>query len=38
MFPVLAAVISNFLIESLSVQQWLGIAMAGGGLILVSWK
>ena len=38
MFPVMAAVISNFLIEPLSIQQWLGVAMAGGGLILVSWK
>lgn len=38
MFPILAAVISNFIIAPLSIQQWLGVAMAGGGLILVSWK
>jgi len=38
MFPVLAAVISNFIIAPLSVQQWLGVAMAGGGLLLVRWK
>ncbi|MCX6766791.1 MAG: EamA family transporter [Candidatus Moranbacteria bacterium] len=37
-FPVLAAVISNFLVAPLSIYQWLGVAMAGGGLILVSWK
>ena len=38
MFPILAAVISNFFIFPLSIWQWLGVAMAGGGLILVSWK
>lgn len=38
MFPVMAAVVSNFIVAPLSIYQWLGVAMAGGGLILVSWK
>jgi drug/metabolite transporter (DMT)-like permease len=40
MFPVGAAVISHFIpgIGPLSVQQWIGVAMAGGGMILVNWK
>lgn len=38
MFPVGAAIISNFMFEALSIQQWVGVVMAGAGLILVNWK
>jgi drug/metabolite transporter (DMT)-like permease len=40
MFPVGAAVISQFIpgIDPLSIRQWIGFAMASGGLILVVWK
>jgi drug/metabolite transporter (DMT)-like permease len=40
MFPVGAAVISQFIpgIDPLSIRQWIGFAVASGGLILVVWK
>jgi drug/metabolite transporter (DMT)-like permease len=38
MFPVGAAVISNFVITPLSLMQWIGIALAGFGMVLVNLK
>jgi drug/metabolite transporter (DMT)-like permease len=38
MFPVGAAVISNFVTGPLSVFQWVGVAMAGAGMIMINIK
>ncbi len=36
MFPVGAAVISNFIISPLSITQWAGVALASIGMVLVN--
>jgi len=38
MFPVIAAIINNFIVSPLTICQWIGVVMAGAGLVLVSWK
>lgn len=38
LYPVVTVVVTHFLGQHLAPHQWFGVALAGAGLILATWK